>query len=235
MEDQNKCAHDFIFVGAVGDAICHKCRISEQEYGKQLKDTASKPLKPWEGVANVTGQIQDNCNHCGLKRGIDGYDPCIGELKGAKNACCGHGNVNSAYVQFDHDEYDQYPNLKTIEGQKAIDYISKHKPVPSDKRQLTPMGKLIEEMKELKMIRITDAHEDDTLVYYEADVINKLIKSKIPAEQQAIEDAHEHGASEWLRIAIDYKEHKEELYRRVASAEPKEDAACHFQSKYRQK
>jgi hypothetical protein len=31
------------------------------------------------------------CPECGLKRGADGYDPCIGYLPGVDYACCGHG------------------------------------------------------------------------------------------------------------------------------------------------
>jgi hypothetical protein len=42
------------------------------------------------------------CGHCG-KRGNsnDGQpDPCLGQLPGVTNACCGHGDPDQAYVCF---------------------------------------------------------------------------------------------------------------------------------------
>ena len=40
------------------------------------------------------------CGYCKLKNTIDGHDGCLGELKGLMNACCGHGEIKEAYVQF---------------------------------------------------------------------------------------------------------------------------------------
>tara|TARA_R110000850_G_scaffold41324_3_gene105882 strand:+ start:1408 stop:1698 length:291 start_codon:yes stop_codon:yes gene_type:complete len=60
------------------------------------------------------------CGTCGLTFTKDGHDGCIGTLKGVINACCGHGTINDAYVQFNGNN--------TIRGQKAINYIEKHKP-----------------------------------------------------------------------------------------------------------
>lgn len=40
------------------------------------------------------------CGKCGLANTREGYDGCIGEIAGAMNACCGHGNVAEAYVQY---------------------------------------------------------------------------------------------------------------------------------------
>lgn len=40
------------------------------------------------------------CKYCGKYRTYEGHDGCLGELIGIANACCGHGNVNKAYVQF---------------------------------------------------------------------------------------------------------------------------------------
>jgi hypothetical protein len=39
------------------------------------------------------------CGHCGLRTGNDGHDPCLGELPGVMNACCGHGRPEDAYLQ----------------------------------------------------------------------------------------------------------------------------------------
>lgn len=40
------------------------------------------------------------CGHCRRPNRADGHDACIGHLRGAVNACCGHGDDDSAYVQF---------------------------------------------------------------------------------------------------------------------------------------
>ena len=45
------------------------------------------------------------CGHCSKARTIEGHDACLGTLRSAKNggvmnACCGHGTVDEAYVQF---------------------------------------------------------------------------------------------------------------------------------------
>ena len=39
------------------------------------------------------------CGHCELESSGD-YDECIGFVIGVRNACCGHGEVKDAYVQF---------------------------------------------------------------------------------------------------------------------------------------
>jgi hypothetical protein len=41
------------------------------------------------------------CPNCGMKRTKEGHDPCIGELPGVKNACCGHG-TELGYVAFEN-------------------------------------------------------------------------------------------------------------------------------------
>lgn len=66
------------------------------------------------------------CSHCNLQRTKEGYDGCIGFLKRVKNACCGHGDIRGAYVQFDHKNYKEKPNAFRISGQKALDYIQKN-------------------------------------------------------------------------------------------------------------
>lgn len=49
--------------------------------------------------------VQDDpyraCGHCTMASRPDGHDPCLGRLRGGViNACCGHGEVGGAYVQF---------------------------------------------------------------------------------------------------------------------------------------
>jgi len=41
------------------------------------------------------------CAHCGLMPSHEGHDGCLGTLPGAIwNACCGHGRVSMAYIQY---------------------------------------------------------------------------------------------------------------------------------------
>ena len=71
----------------------------------------------WKEVNSPT------CNYCGLSRTPEGYDGCLGELENVMNACCGHGHVEKAYVQFDHVDYKEFPNQNRISGIQAIEYI----------------------------------------------------------------------------------------------------------------
>jgi hypothetical protein len=41
------------------------------------------------------------CGHCGLDSTPDGHDGCLGTLPGVANACCGHGDPDAAYVQYE--------------------------------------------------------------------------------------------------------------------------------------
>lgn len=63
-----------------------------------------------------TSNTYRNCGICKLPNRSDGHDACIGVLQNVTNACCGHGDVKSAYVQFDYGY--------TIRGLKAIGYIN---------------------------------------------------------------------------------------------------------------
>ena len=45
------------------------------------------------------------CGHCLKPRTKEGHDGCLGTLEGVRNACCGHGVVNEAYVQFLDDSW----------------------------------------------------------------------------------------------------------------------------------
>jgi len=44
--------------------------------------------------------MTDKCRHCRLPNRDDGYDACLGMIVGAMNACCGHGDVKCAYIQY---------------------------------------------------------------------------------------------------------------------------------------
>jgi len=49
---------------------------------------------------NDNDQLDDGkraCKRCGRKPTVEGYDACLGHVKGATSACCGHG-VEERYV-----------------------------------------------------------------------------------------------------------------------------------------
>lgn len=61
------------------------------------------------GEQGMVFGVKPSCGHCGLKRHPDGYDGCIGELEGnVANACCGHGGIRGPYVQFYHNDDDDF-------------------------------------------------------------------------------------------------------------------------------
>lgn len=55
------------------------------------------------------------CGHCGRGNTPEGHDACLGTLPGVMNACCGHGDPNDAYVQFE-DGSD-------IRGEAALEWV----------------------------------------------------------------------------------------------------------------
>ena len=58
-----------------------------------------------------------SCGHCGKPQTKEGHDGCIGTLNGVMNACCGHGKVEEAFVQF----WDK----TELRGNDAIEWIEK--------------------------------------------------------------------------------------------------------------
>lgn len=52
------------------------------------------------------------CGHCGRPNTPKGHDGCIGELPGVQNACCGHGEIETAYIQ--------YSDGNEVRGEEAI-------------------------------------------------------------------------------------------------------------------
>lgn len=56
----------------------------------------------------VTENPGRKCGHCKRQNRLDGHDACLGEIPGAMNACCGHGN-NRGYVQWPDTPSDRTP------------------------------------------------------------------------------------------------------------------------------
>ena len=75
----------------------------------------------------LDGYGKDVCDHCNMTRTKEGHDGCVGTLEGVMNACCGQGENATAYVQFNHQNYGNFPNKHLIRGTEAINYINKHK------------------------------------------------------------------------------------------------------------
>lgn len=67
----------------------------------------------------VSEDIHKECNFCGKGNTVDDHDGCLGTLPNVMNACCGHGVIEDAYVQF--------PDDSCIRGQEAIDWIKINK------------------------------------------------------------------------------------------------------------
>jgi len=45
------------------------------------------------------GEIRP-CKKCGSVHKLHESDPCLGDLPGVDNACCGHGIPSQAYIKF---------------------------------------------------------------------------------------------------------------------------------------
>ena len=58
----------------------------------------------WRYVDNdaLVSETQNErpCGHCGKPTPESGHDPCIANLPGVVNACCGHGYPGDAFVVF---------------------------------------------------------------------------------------------------------------------------------------
>ena len=59
------------------------------------------------------------CGICNKARSRDWHDPCIANLPGAVNACCGHGVVDKAYAKFEDGS--------CIEGAEAVDHFKEYR------------------------------------------------------------------------------------------------------------
>jgi len=61
------------------------------------------------------------CNHCGELYTLEGHDACIPNLPGVRNACCGHGDQSSAYIQFDDGSHIQGINaIKWMDSNRTL-------------------------------------------------------------------------------------------------------------------
>jgi hypothetical protein len=48
----------------------------------------------------VESYANRECGHCGNDPTKESHDDCLKTLPGVMNACCGHGDIETCYVQF---------------------------------------------------------------------------------------------------------------------------------------
>lgn len=73
-----------------------------------------------DGQAVPNAWDKKPCGHCLKTRTKEGHDGCLGTLGGSvRNACCGHGVVSEAYVQF--------LDLSRIGGDDALAFFEQTK------------------------------------------------------------------------------------------------------------
>lgn len=61
------------------------------------------------------------CGWCGVEQSAEGHDPCIANLEGVVNACCGHGCVETAYVEFSDGRYFFGPEAAEVQRKMKAD------------------------------------------------------------------------------------------------------------------
>jgi hypothetical protein len=64
------------------------------------------------------------CGTCSIPNRSDGHDACIGELPGVINACCGHGEYSSEYVQFEDGT-----ELRGVEALRFFNTMNRRKEI----------------------------------------------------------------------------------------------------------
>lgn len=73
-------------------------------YNKGYLALFSNRLKKWlyaDNEAPIDDEIRP-CVKCGCIQEKGQPDTCLGTLPGVKFACCGHGDINGAYITFEN-------------------------------------------------------------------------------------------------------------------------------------
>lgn len=66
----------------------------------------------WDGMKWIYSDTKEliaderPCKKCGNRSTDEGYDHCIGYIKGAKSACCGHG-VEEGFVLYEDGRHEE--------------------------------------------------------------------------------------------------------------------------------
>lgn len=80
----------------------HQIELRNDQY--VFSDTGELVSETWESRP---------CGYCNEFNTAEGHDACLGTLPGVINACCGHGSVREAYVQF--------KNKDVVRGSAAVE------------------------------------------------------------------------------------------------------------------
>lgn len=64
-------------------------------------------------------EFRRTCGNCGFENTFKDHDWCLGELPCVMNACCGHGVVRAAYIQFSPE--------RILRGVKALRWVRNYK------------------------------------------------------------------------------------------------------------
>lgn len=85
--------------------------------GKEWRycDNNEKTVENWKNRA---------CGACGKENTPEGHDGCLGTLPGVINACCGHGRIGTAYVEFEDHEIirgkEAFQRIKELKGRTQM-------------------------------------------------------------------------------------------------------------------
>lgn len=82
------------------------------------------PEEKWVYVDNgipVSNDPNRTCGYCNAPNRADGHDSCLGELPKVRNACCGHGIIEEAYVVLsDSKRYEGRDAIKIMQSIKDM-------------------------------------------------------------------------------------------------------------------
>ncbi len=54
----------------------------------------------YKDTMEVTVGSERSCGYCGKNNMKNGHDGCLGTIPNVMNACCGHGAISEAYIQY---------------------------------------------------------------------------------------------------------------------------------------
>ena len=72
----------------------------EKLRGHKIKFDGKEYIYCDNNQPTIDGFFKRPCGECGKHRTKEGHDACLGKLPGVMNACCGHGSIENAYIQF---------------------------------------------------------------------------------------------------------------------------------------
>jgi len=96
--------------------VCRRCRGAgvepetrpEGAYWRGHHIEESGGVWRYSDTGRLVSENKDRpCGHCGLPNTPEGHDGCLGTIPGARNACCGHGDVSAFYIQEETPALDE--------------------------------------------------------------------------------------------------------------------------------